>query len=52
MLLPPGTHKIEFRFEPASVVTGEKVALASSSLLLALVAALFLLEYRRKNSAT
>jgi hypothetical protein len=39
MMLPAGSHKLEFRFEPKAYYTGEKVSLASSILLLLIVAA-------------
>jgi hypothetical protein len=38
MILPAGVHKLEFRFEPTVYYTGEKISLASSLLLLVLVA--------------
>jgi hypothetical protein len=38
MVLPAGVHKVEFRFEPKVYFTGEKISLASSILLLLLVA--------------
>ena len=37
MVLPAGTHKIEFRFEPKSYVVGEKISFASSILIILLV---------------
>ncbi|MHC1706153.1 MAG: YfhO family protein [Bacteroidales bacterium] len=37
MIIPEGKHKIEFKFEPESYYTGEKIALASSVLLIILV---------------
>jgi hypothetical protein len=38
MVLPAGTHKLEFRFEPKVYYTGEKISMASSIILLLLVA--------------
>ncbi len=38
MLLPAGTHTVTFRFEPASYKTGNRVSLAGSVILLALLA--------------
>ena len=37
MIVPAGTKKIEFKFEPSTFETGEKVALASSIILLLLL---------------
>ncbi|MBL0310661.1 MAG: hypothetical protein IPP77_13610 [Bacteroidetes bacterium] len=37
MVIPAGTHQIEFRFEPKSVVEGNKIAYAGSFLLFAFV---------------
>jgi hypothetical protein len=37
MIVPEGTTKIEFKFEPSSYSTGETVAYASSILLLLLL---------------
>jgi hypothetical protein len=51
MKLPAGNHKIEFRFEPRSHATGEKVSLAGSLLvlLLALGALLMAIKESRKG---
>jgi hypothetical protein len=35
--LPAGEHKIEFRFEPATYIVGEKISLAFNLALLAVV---------------
>jgi len=37
MVVPAGSHTISFRFEPSSYKTGNKVSLASSVLLLAML---------------
>src|SRR6185295_3886310 len=37
LALPPGKHTVEFRFEPESFYTGNKIAYAGSFLLLAFV---------------
>jgi hypothetical protein len=37
MRIPPGNHKIEFRFEPESYFIGEKVSLLSSVLIILLI---------------
>jgi uncharacterized membrane protein YfhO len=38
MKIPAGDHNIEFRFHPVSYYAGEKISLASSILLILLVA--------------
>ena len=51
MVLPAGSHKVEMKFEPQSYFTGEKVAFASSSLLLLLFAGAVFMEFRKKKEA-
>ncbi len=46
MFVPEGEHKIEFRFRPRGYFTGEKIALASSVLLLLFIAGFFFREYK------
>lgn len=46
MTIPAGDHEIEFRFEPKVWVIGEKVSLASSSILILLLIALLFIEIR------
>lgn len=41
MLIPAGEHKIEFKFEPRSYYIGQKIALASSSVMLLFVIFVF-----------
>jgi hypothetical protein len=48
MVVPAGTHKIEFKFEPRSYQTGNSIALAGSILLIVVVVAGFYLD-RRNN---
>ncbi len=47
MLVPPGHHKIEYKFEPAVYATGERVSLASSALLLLLFGAMLFMEFKK-----
>ncbi len=47
MVVPEGKHNIEFRFEPASYYTGEKIALAGSLLLLFLFIGMLAVEIRK-----
>jgi hypothetical protein len=49
MDLPAGSHKIEMKFEPKSYIVGEKVAMASSSLILLLFGAALFFEFRKKQ---
>jgi hypothetical protein len=51
MLLPAGSHKVEMKFRPKSYYTGEKVALASSALILILLAGAIFVEYKNKKSS-
>ncbi len=47
MVLPKGRHTVEFKFHPKSYYTGEKISLASSILILALIAGGAFYEYRK-----
>jgi len=49
LVIPAGNHKIEFKFEPNSYFTGEKVSLAGSVLLVLIFACALFFEYRRKK---
>lgn len=46
LVIPAGEHVVEFRFRPKAYFTGEKIALASSMLMLLLVAGLFYRELK------
>lgn len=48
MNIPAGKHEIEFRFEPAKYYLGEKVSLASSILLVLLLATSVFVTIRKK----
>jgi uncharacterized membrane protein YfhO len=48
MMVPAGSHKIRFAFEPASYHLGNKVSLASSILLILLAAGYFIVVFKRK----
>ena len=50
MLLPAGSHKVEMKFQPSSYYTGEKVSLASSSLILLLLAGAIFLEVKNRKT--
>ena len=47
MILPQGSHDIEFKFEPKSYFISRKIALPSSSLLLLLIIGIFIVEIKR-----
>ncbi|MBK7850655.1 MAG: YfhO family protein [Bacteroidetes bacterium] len=51
MRVPAGTHTIEWKFEPTVVKTGEKIALASSALLILLVGGLGWMEWKKGKSS-
>lgn len=49
MMLPGGSHKVEWRFEPASYKTGEMLAWIGSILLLLMLAGYIWVEYRKNK---
>jgi hypothetical protein len=53
MQIPAGKHTIEYRFEPQSVATGERITLVSSKLLYggALAVAIAAFLRRKKQQA-
>ena len=51
MRIPAGEHKIEFKFEPKSYATCEKIALASSVLLYLILAGALFAEFRNKKQS-
>ncbi|HNP48759.1 MAG TPA: YfhO family protein, partial [Bacteroidia bacterium] len=51
MRIPAGTHTVEWKFEPEVIRTGEKVALASSALLILLVGGLGWMEWKKSRGA-
>ena len=52
MMLPAGDHALEFRFEPRVYVLGEKVARASSLVLLLVLLGIGLMEARKLKNKT
>ena len=50
MVLPPGEHSIEFRFEPKSYFTGKKIASASSYVLFIFLLGAIGWEVRRRRT--
>jgi len=49
LVLPPGKHTVEFKFEPKSYSVGNKISLASSLLLIFAIAGYGFTEFRRKT---
>jgi hypothetical protein len=49
MKVPAGKHTIEFRFEPKSYYTGEKIALAGSILLFLFIGGAIFVDYRKRK---
>jgi hypothetical protein len=49
MPVPAGNHTIEFRFEPRSVILGDKITLVSCILIFILIPIAIFLEVRRKR---
>ena len=49
MLLPGGSHKVEWRFEPSSYRTGEALAWTGSILLLLMLAGYVFTEFRKRK---
>ncbi|MDZ4839118.1 MAG: hypothetical protein SGJ04_03850 [Bacteroidota bacterium] len=50
LAIPRGKHKIEFKFEPESYVKGEKITLACSLALIALLGLGVFTEYKRRGT--
>jgi hypothetical protein len=46
MLIPAGTHKVEFKFEPKQYAIGEKISLAGSITLLIACIGIFFMELK------
>lgn len=51
MIVPGGTHQIRFAFEPSSYITGNRVSLASSVVLILLMAGFFIYSFLRKSKS-
>lgn len=52
MVVPAGTHTVEFKFEPTLYYTGEKISLASSAILLLGSLALLFFQWRKTREET
>lgn len=50
MRIPAGKHNIEFKFEPQVYATGEKISLASSTLLILLFAGIAFMELKKSST--
>lgn len=51
MTVPAGKHKIEFKFQPKSVVVGAKIDLVASILMVLLVVGAVVVEFRSKKNS-
>lgn len=51
MVLPAGSHTVEFRFRPASFYTGNKISLAGSAILILLILGFLVIGYRDGKAA-
>ena len=51
MRVPAGKHKIEYKFEPTIIATGEKISNASMLLLVLLCGGALFMEFRKKGGA-
>ena len=47
MAIPSGSHTVEFKFEPSTYYTGEKISLASSSILVLMLIFVLYKELKR-----
>ena len=52
MVLPAGSHEVEFRFEPDSFHFGNKVSLAGSLILILLIAGFIFMNFRPRKGNT
>ncbi|MDH5608672.1 MAG: YfhO family protein, partial [Cyclobacteriaceae bacterium] len=52
MVVPAGDHTIEYRYEPASVVVGNKVVVISSLLLFLAISWMLYQDYKKKKVAS
>lgn len=50
--IPPGNHKVEFKFEPKVIQTGSTISLASSALLLLIILGTLFYTYRKRITET
>lgn len=48
MVVPSGKHTVEFKFEPETYATGERISLAGSIILLLLVGSVGVMEWRKR----
>jgi hypothetical protein len=51
MVVPSGAHEIKFVFEPSSYMVGNRISLASSLLLILLIAGFFLTKFLMKSKS-
>jgi uncharacterized membrane protein YfhO len=51
MVVPSGDHEIKFTFRPSSYIVGNKISLASSIVLVLLLAGYFLMQIKNKSKS-
>jgi hypothetical protein len=51
MIVPAGDHEIKFAFKPSSYIVGNKISLASSVVLILLLAGYFLFKFKIKSKS-
>jgi uncharacterized membrane protein YfhO len=51
LVVPAGKHTIEFKFEPATYYTGEKISLAASIILLLVSVGAIAMNFRKPKTA-
>ena len=51
MIVPAGDHEIKFAFKPSSYIVGNKISLASSIVLILLLAGYFLMQFKNKSKS-
>jgi len=51
MVVPAGSHTIEFKFEPATYYAGEKISLAANIILLLLISSSLVFHFRKTKTS-
>ncbi|HOW41321.1 MAG TPA: hypothetical protein PL123_12320 [Bacteroidales bacterium] len=51
IIVPEGSHEIEFRFEPSSYINGNRISYASSGIFILLIAGYVVMNLRKKKTS-